>query len=67
MRGRVSQTNRIEENSVTADRFASKARLNLNDLLKKRLDEKKVDKKTNLLIISSATTVAAVVLFILFL
>ena len=67
MRGRGSQTNRIEEHSVTADRFASKARLNLNDLLKKRLDEKKIDKKTNLLIISSATTVAVVVLFILFL
>ena len=67
MRGRASQTNRIEENSVTVDRFASKARLNLNDLLKRRLDEKKIDKKTNLLIISSATTVAAVVLFILFL
>ena len=67
MRGRASQTNRIEENSVIADRFASKARLNLNDLLKKRLDEKKIDKKTNLLIISSVTTVAAVVLFILFL
>ena len=67
MRGRASQTNKIEENVAIADRFASKARLNLNDLLKKRLDEKKIDKKTNLLIVSSATTVAAVVLFILFL
>ena len=40
-------------------------RLNLNDLLKKRQEERKVDKKTNLIILSGATAVAAVVFVIL--
>ena len=47
------------------DRFTTKARLNLNDLLRRRSEEKKVDKKTNLLIFSGAVGVAAVVLLIL--
>ena len=55
----------LEEDSSTSDRFSVKARLNLNDLLKRRSAEKQVDKKTNLLIISCVSAVAAVVLLIL--
>ena len=43
----------------------SKERLNLNDLLKRRDKEKKIDKKTNLLILSGTTAVAAIVVAIL--
>jgi len=51
----------------TIDRFTTttKARLNLNDLLRRRSEEKKVDKKTNLLILSGASAIAAVVFVIL--
>tara|TARA_Y100000590_G_scaffold15723_1_gene18980 strand:- start:4306 stop:4506 length:201 start_codon:yes stop_codon:yes gene_type:complete len=56
---------RLEEHNSVSDRFAAKARLNLNDLLKRRSAEKQVDKKTNLIIISSATAIALVVLLIL--
>ncbi len=58
-------TKRVEEDNSPADRFAVKARLNLNDLLRRRSEEKQVDKKTNLLIISCISAVAAVVLLIL--
>ena len=47
------------------DRFTTKARLNLNDLLRRRSEEKKVDKKANLLILSGASAIAAVVFVIL--
>ena len=43
----------------------SNSRLNLNDLLKRREQEKKIDKKTNFIILSGATTVALVVVLIL--
>ena len=56
---------KIEEHDSVTDRFAVKARLNLNDLLRRRSIEKQVDKKTNLIIISSVTAVATVVLLIL--
>ena len=56
---------RLEENNLISDRFAKKARLNLNDLLKRRSEEKQVDKKTNLIILSSVTGIAAVVVLIL--
>jgi len=42
-----------------------KTRLNLNDLLKKRTEENKIDKKTNWLIISGTAAVASVVVLIL--
>ena len=45
--------------------FTSTVRLNLNDLLKQRREERIVDKKTNLIIISGATTLAVIVLIIL--
>ena len=47
------------------DAFVSKVRLNLNDLLKRRQEEKNVDKQTNLLIFSGAVAVAVVVGIIL--
>ena len=59
------QEKRLEENNTFTDRFATKARLNLNDLLKRRSEERQVDKKTNLIIVSSATAIAAVVVLIL--
>mgnify|MGYP001439908880 CR=1 FL=1 len=54
-----------KNDSYLTERFAPKARINLNDLLKKRTEEKKVDKKTNLLIFSGASAVAAAVFVIL--
>ena len=59
------EAKKLEENNSITDRFATKARLNLNELLRRRSEEKKVDKKTNLIILSSVTGVAAVVLLIL--
>jgi len=58
-------TKRVAENSLPGDRFTVKPRLNLNDLLRRRSEEKQVDKKANLVIISSVTAIAAVVLLIL--
>ena len=45
-----------------SERFEVKTRLNLNDLLRRKEEEKKVDKKTNLIIISCVIAIAAVVL-----
>ena len=59
------ETKKLDQSESISDRFATKARLNLNDLLKRRMAEKKHDKKTNLIIVSSVTAVAAVVLLIL--
>ena len=56
------------ENSAelyVSERFITKDRLNLNDLLKRNKEEKKLDKKNNLLIFSGVTAVAAVVFVIL--
>ena len=59
------EAKKLEENNAITDRFATKARLNLNDLLKRRSEEKQVDKKTNLIILSGVTGIAAVVVLIL--
>ena len=59
------ESKRLEENNSITDRFTTKARLNLNDLLRRRSEEKQVDKKTNLIIFSSVTGLAAVVVLIL--
>ena len=56
---------KLDANKALSDRFVVKARLNLNELLKRRKQEKQVDKKANLIIFSSATAVAAVVVLIL--
>ena len=62
---RKKELGRIDDSNVLSDRFAVKARLNLNELLRRRKEEKQVDKKVNLIILSSATAVAAVVFLIL--
>ena len=62
MREKVSK---LEENNIGAERFTTKERLNLNDLLRRRSEEKKVDKITNLLIVSSLSVVAAGIILIL--
>ena len=56
---------RIDRNDHTSDRFAVKARLNLNDLLRRKMEEKKIDKKANLIIFSSVATIAVVVVLML--
>jgi hypothetical protein len=61
-RGKVEKLDRDDHIS---DRFAAKSRLNLNDLLRRRTEEKQIDKKANLIILSSAAIVVAVVLLIL--
>ena len=53
------------EDHVKADRYLSKARLNLNDLLQRRVEEKKIEKKTNVLIFGGVAGLAAVILLIL--
>ena len=65
MRGKEEAEELANNKETTVDRFSVKARLNLNDLLQRRNEEKKIDKKTNLLIFSSATAVGLVVLLIL--
>ena len=47
--------------------FITKGRLDLNDLIKRRQLEKKIDRKTNLIIFSGATAIATVVFIILIL
>ena len=59
------ESKKLDENNSITDRFTVKARLNLNDLLRRRSEEKQVDKKANLLILSSVTGVALIVLLIL--
>ena len=66
--GRIYQAkteNQYSSGQVFDNKFASKDRPNLNNLLKKRQDAKNSDTKINLLIISGATAVAVVVLAIL--
>ena len=57
--------NSNKSTNYLSNRFAPKVRLNLNDLLKRKMEEKKLDKKTNLLIFSGATVVVSVVVAIL--
>ena len=47
------------------DRFTAKPRLNLNDLLRRRTQQKNQDKKTNRLIFSGTVLVGTIVLLIL--
>ena len=56
---------RYSDEQPIRDDLNAKIRLNLNDLLKKRQEENKVDKKTNLLVFSGAAAVAVVVVAIL--
>ena len=54
----------VRRDSALGDRYITKGRLDLNDLIKRRQLENKIDRKTNLIIFSGATTLAAVVLII---
>ena len=70
MRERANQVEYNKEqyrDSESLNSSTSKKRLDLNDLIKRPQLEKKIDRKTNLLIFSGATTVAAVVFIILIL
>ena len=57
----------VRSGRALEDRFIAKDRLDLNDLIKRRQLENKIDRKTNLIIFSGATTIAAVVFIILIL
>ena len=66
--GRTNQTkvhDRHNNEGPLKDTFVPKVRLSLNDLLKRRQEEKNMDKKTNLLIFSGTVAVAAAVGIIL--
>ena len=54
-----------KESRLRPERFEVKTRINLSDLLKKRTEENKIDKKTNLLIFSGTVVAASVVVLIL--
>ena len=62
---RRGEVGKLDRDDHISDRFAGKVRLNLNDLLRRRIEEKKIDKKANLIILSSAAAVVAIVLLIL--
>ena len=62
---RRGKMEKLDRDDYTSDRFAVKARVNLNDLLRRRTEEKQIDRKTNLIILSSAATLVIVVLLIL--
>jgi len=64
MSGR-EESKKLEPRDSLTNRFAEKARLNLNDLLKRRSEEKKIDKKTNLIVFSSVAALGVVILLIL--
>ena len=64
MSGR-EESKKFQHSDSLTDRFAEKTRLNLNDLLKRRSEEEKIDKKTNLIVYCSVAAVGAVVLLIL--
>ena len=66
--GRTSQAKINEEDRVgrpEQDGIAGKVRLNLNDLIKRRQEEKQVDKKVNLVILSGAAAITVVIIAIL--
>ncbi len=67
--GRANQVKIDEDRGVAGgfvgNNFAARSRLNLNDLIKRRQEEKKNEKKTNLMIVSGVAAVGAVVLGIL--
>ena len=57
----------VRSDRALGDRFITKGRLDLNDLIKKRSLEKKIDLKSNLIIFSGVTTIAIVVFIIIIL
>jgi len=66
--GRLNQTkaeDHIDEPVSFRSNYIEKARLNVNELLKRRQEENKTDRKTNILIFSGATIIAVLVIVIL--
>ena len=62
---RRGNVEKLDRDDRISDRFTVKARPNLNDLLRRKTEEKQIDKKANLIILSSAATLVVVVLLIL--
>tara|TARA_B100000029_G_scaffold62109_1_gene55703 strand:+ start:533 stop:730 length:198 start_codon:yes stop_codon:yes gene_type:complete len=60
-----NQETRFSGVNPEVDRFTTKPRLNLNDLLRRRTQQKNQDKKTNRLIFSGTVLVGTIVLLIL--
>ena len=59
------KTNKLNDVSNSSEKnFVSNSKLNVNDLLQRRKDEKAADKKVNLFIVTGITTAAAVILVI---
>ena len=67
MRGRAMKTSQVEEDKYGYFKSAKAkgSRLDLNDLLKRMEDQKKDDKKINILILSGVLSVAVVFFLIL--
>ena len=68
MREKTSQTHYDQDRygfSRPFDSFETRKKLDLNDLLKRAEDEKKKDKKINLIILSGAASVVVAFLLIL--
>ena len=61
----MGYVDRENQNQYAQSAKFVKPRLDLNDLLKRAKDQKKNDKKANLLILSGAVTVAFVVFLLL--
>ena len=55
----------VGRDRAVEDRLITKGRLDLNDLIKRRQLEKKIDRKTDLIIFSGATAIVTVVFIIL--
>ena len=59
------KTNKLNDVSNSSEKnFISNSKLNVNDLLQRRKDEKAADKKVNLFIVTGITAAAAVILVI---
>jgi len=56
---------RIHDYELSENNFIKKARLNVNDLMQRRKEEKKKDFKMNILIFSGASAVAVIALAII--
>ena len=61
----INGDNQIYRHGSSQSNYIANDRLNVNDLIKKRQEEKKIDKKTNILIFYGAAAVAVLVLAVL--
>ncbi len=68
MRGKVNQAKVLAENeeeNFVDTRFPSNGKLNLNELLHRRKEEKRIENNLNLKIISGVGAVAVIVILII--